>query len=70
MQIIKRDKMTLLLADEGKLIRDINDIYTEATIDGEGNEIPENIPYRTDTIILPPTITVEEINNLYVEEDK
>lgn len=70
MQIIKRNKMTLLLAEEGKLIRDINDIYTEATIDEEGNEIPENIPYRTDTIILPPTITEEEINNLYVEEDK
>lgn len=68
MQIIKRNKMNLLLADGGKVLRDKNDVYTPATTDENGNEIPEHIPYTTDVIFLPPSMTEEQVKELYVEE--
>lgn len=68
MQIIKRNKMNLLLADEGKVLRDKNDIYIPASTDENGNEISEHIPYTTDVIFLPPSMTEEQVKELYVEE--
>ena len=56
MQIIRRKKMTLLLADDNKLLRDINDIYTPETKNQDGSITPEHIPYTTDLIFLVPNL--------------
>lgn len=69
MRLIKEEKMNKLVADEGKHIRDINDIYTPVGVDKEGNEIPEHIPYYTTTIYLPTFIDLEKITEMYVEEE-
>lgn len=69
MQIINTELFKKLIADEGKHIRDINDVYTAAHIDEEGNEIEEHFPYYTTLIYLPKNFNDEEINNLYIEEE-
>ncbi len=63
MQIIKRSRMNLLLADEGKLLRAKEDIYTPATDSEE-----EHIPYKTDMIFLPLGLTEKQIKEMYIEE--
>ena len=71
MQIIKRSDLRLLLSDEGKHIRDINDIYEPEHIDKETGElIPEHLPYYAEMIFLGEQIKDEDVPNLYVEEDK
>ena len=42
----------MIVADEGKHIRQKDDIYVPEHTDGEGNIIPEHIPYYTTTIFL------------------
>ncbi len=58
----------MLVADEGKVLREINDIYQEEHIDENGNKIEEHIPYKTTTIFLPDSITEEQAREMYVEE--
>ena len=69
MQIILRTTPAMVIADEGKKLRDINDVYKEAYIDEEGNEIPENIPHYTDVVFIPNSLTEEEVRELYIEEE-
>lgn len=69
MQIILRTTPAMVIADEGKKLRDINDVYKEAYIDEEGNEIPENIPHYTDVVFIPNSLTEEQVKELYVEEE-
>lgn len=59
----------MIVAEKGKHIRDINDIYKEAYIDENGNEVPEHIPYYSTTIFVPDSFTEEQMNELYVEEE-
>lgn len=71
MQLIKRGDLRLLLADEGKHIRDINDIYEEEHIDPETGElIPEHFPYYAEMLFIGVQVKDEDIINLYVEEAK
>lgn len=63
MQIIETEKIKKLIADEGKQIRDINDIYYK----NENGE--EHFPYYTTLIYLPKSISNEEIEKMYIEED-
>lgn len=58
----------MLVANEGKKLRDKNDVYVEKHIDEEGNIIEEHIPYLTTTIFLPDNITEEQAKEMYVEE--
>lgn len=58
----------MIVAEKGKHIRQINDIYKEAYIDEQGNEVPEHIPYYSTTIFVPDSFTEEQMNELYVEE--
>lgn len=58
-----------IIADDGKQIRDKNDIYKEEYIDNEGNIISEHIPYYTTVIYVPKTFTKEMMNELYIEEE-
>ena len=46
-----------------------NDIYEAEHYDGEGNLIPEHIPYYSTVIFVPDNFTEDEMNNLYVEEE-
>lgn len=62
MQIIETEKSKKLIADEGKQIRDINDIYYK---DENGEE---HFPYYTTLIYLPKSISNEEIEKMYIEE--
>lgn len=64
MKIIKSGNMNIITADEGKHIRDINDVYTPATDIAE-----EHIPYYTSTIYVPLNFDINKLNELYVEED-
>lgn len=70
MQYIGHTQSVMLIADEGKVLRAVNDIYEPAHIDEEGNQIEEHIPYLTDVIFLPKSITEEQAMQMYVEEDK
>lgn len=63
MQIIKRSGMNLLLADEGKMLRAKEDIYTPTT-----EQAKEHIPYKTDMVFLPLDLTEKQIKEMYVEE--
>ena len=70
MQIITHTNPKLLITDEGKLLRDINDIYVAEHYDEEGNLIPEHKPYYSSVIFLGEQInTLEKAKELYVEEE-
>lgn len=68
MQVILRTTPAMVIADEGKKLRDVNDVYKEAYVDEEGNEIEEHFPHYTDVIFIPNSLTEEEVKELYVEE--
>ena len=69
MKLINDSKPKMIVAEEGKHIRSIDDIYVAEYIDNEGNLIEEYIPYYTTTIFVPDTFTEEQMNELYIEED-
>jgi len=69
MQIIKKTNLRLLLADDGKHIRDINDVYEPEHIDEETGElIPEHFPYYAEIIFLAEQLKEEDVPKLYIEE--
>ena len=68
MRIIEENGLRKLIADEGKKIRSIDDIYAPSYIDEEGNEVPENIPYYTNIIYLGKNFDESKLNELYIEE--
>ena len=70
MKLINYTNPRLLVADEGKHIRAINDVYQAEYVDGDGNTIPEHKPYYA-TVIFPgiQIQTLEYAKELYVEED-
>lgn len=65
MKIIEENNRRILVADEGKQIRDINDIYMPATEDTE-----EHISYYATTIFLADNFDEEMLDKLYVEENE
>lgn len=62
-------KPKMIVAEKGKHIRSVNDVYTEEYVDEEGNVVPEGYPHYATTIFVPDTFTEEQMNELYVEED-
>ena len=64
MEIRKYGSKKILIADENKQIRDINDIYTSATETEE-----EHKPYYTSVIFLADNFDDSKLNELYVEEE-
>ena len=70
MQVITHTKPRMLIADEGKHIRAINDVYEPAHIDEEGNQVEEHFPYYSDFVFLADGIDIAKINEMYVEESK
>lgn len=70
MQLINHTKPRMLIADEGKHIRDKNDIYIPEHKDEEGNIIPEHIPYYATVIFVGEQLqTLEQCEELYIEEE-
>lgn len=68
MKLIINEIPHKIVADKGKHIRDINDIYVPAHYDEEGNFIEEHSPYYSTLIYVPNSITEEDMNNMYIEE--
>ena len=64
MEIRKYGEKKILVADENKQIRDINDLYIPATETEE-----EHKPYYTSVIFLADNFDDSKLNELYVEED-
>lgn len=62
-------KPKLIVAEEGKHIRSVDDIYSPEHIDEEGNIVEEHFPYYATTLFVPDNYTEEEMNNDYIEED-
>ena len=69
MEIRTYGKKKILIADENKHIRDINDIYEEEHYDEEGDLIPQKKPYYASIIFLADNFYVSKLNELYVEEE-
>lgn len=64
MEIRKYGSKKILIADENKQIRDINDVYVPATETEE-----EHKPYYTSVIFLADNFEDSKLNELYVEEE-
>ena len=64
MEIRKYGSKKILIADENKHIRDINDVYVPATETEE-----EHKPYYTSVIFLADNFDDSKLNELYVEEE-
>lgn len=63
MQVINWTKPKMLISDEGKHIRGIDDVPRE---DENGNKIE---PYYTSVIFLADNFDESKLNELYVEEE-
>ena len=57
-------KPKMIVAEEGKQIRDKNDVYFKDEETGE-----EHFPYFTTIIFVPDDFTEEQMNELYIEEE-
>lgn len=69
MTLFSYTKPKMIVADEGKWIRDKQDVYVPEHIDDQTGElIPEKIPHYSTTIFVPDDFTEEQMNELYVEE--
>lgn len=64
MKLFAYTKPKMIVADEGKHIRSVDDVYY---VDEEAGI--EHFPYYSTTIFVPETFTEEQMNELYVEED-
>ena len=64
MEIRKYGAKKILIADEDKQIRDINDVYIPATETEE-----EHKPYYASIIFLADNFDDSKLNELYIEED-
>lgn len=64
MEIRKYGEKKILIADENKQIRDINDVYVPATETEE-----EHKPYYASIIFLADNFDDSKLNELYVEEE-
>ena len=59
----------MVVAEEGKQIRGVNDVYVPEHTDEEGNLVEEHVPYFTTVIFVPDSFTEKDMNEQYVEED-
>lgn len=69
MQLFDWTKPKMIVADKGKHIRGINDVYVPEHYDEDDNFIPEHLPHYSTTIFVPDEFTEEMMNELYIEEE-
>ena len=63
MTLFDYTKPKMIVADKGKHIRSVDDVYC---VDKTGEE---HFPYYSTTIFVPDDFTEEQMNELYVEEE-
>jgi len=66
-KIIKEVKLKVLIAEDEYLLKEKDDVYVEAFIDENGNEIREHIPYLFKKAYVPENMTIEEAKEIYEE---
>lgn len=60
----------MIVAEQGKHIRAINDVYEPEHYDEGGNLVEEHFPHYSTTIFVPDIYqTIEDVEKDYVEED-
>jgi hypothetical protein len=64
MEIRRYGTQRILIADENKGIREIDDVYTPAT-----EEETEHFPYYASIIFLADNFEEDKLNEIYVEEE-
>jgi len=64
MEIRRYGNQRILIADNNKGIREINDVYTPAT-----ETEKEHTPYYASVIFLADNFEEEKLNDIYVEEE-
>lgn len=69
MKLLDYTKPKMIIADEGKHIREINDVYVPEHYDEDGNLVYEYFPHYSATIFVPDNFTEEQMNELYIEEE-
>lgn len=68
MLLISHTKPNMIISEEGKHIRSIDDVYVAEHTDEEGNVVEEHFPHYSTVIFVPDSFTEEQMNELYVEE--
>lgn len=63
MILLKHTQPNMIIADEGKHIRSVDDVYYKDEETGE-----EHLPYYATVIFVPESFTEEQMNELYIEE--
>ncbi len=69
MFLLKHTKPKMVVSEEGKHIRGVNDVYVPEHTDEEGNVVEEHFPYFTTVIFVPDSYTEEQMNEDYIEEN-
>ena len=69
MKLFNYTKPKMVVSEEGKQIREINDVYIPEHIDEDGNLIPEHFPHYSTTIFVPDSFTEKDMYDLYIEEE-
>lgn len=69
MVLLKHTQPNMIISEEGKHIRQVDDVYVEAYTDEEGNYVEAHEPYYATVIFVPDSFTEEQMNELYVEEE-
>lgn len=68
MKLFSYTKPKMIVADEGKHIRAINDVYVPEHTNENGELVEEHIPYYSTTIFVPDTFTENQMYEFYIEE--
>jgi hypothetical protein len=68
MRLIENENPKKIVADEGKHIRSIDDVYVAEYTDENGEIVETHEPYYTNLIFVPDNFTEEQMNELYIEE--
>lgn len=68
MTLIKEKKFNKLLADEGKHIRVIDDVFVPAHYDEDKNWVEDYFPCYFKEAYVPKKVTEENMYDSYVEE--
>lgn len=69
MKLIKHTNPTMIISEEGKHIRSVNDVYEPEHTNEDGMLVPEHFPHYSTVLFVPSSTTEEQMNQLYVEED-
>ena len=68
MTLIREEKYNRIVADEGKHIRVIDDVFEPAHYDEDGNWVEDYFPYYFIEAYVPKKVNEENMYDSYVEE--